>query len=220
MALGISSAPLRPGLQAAGSLQAGAKVIPAAQVQVVRDAEDIVARATQEASRILADSRQAYELERQRGYQDGLEMVRGDQAQHMIKNVARSVEFLGKVEGRMVDLVMQAVRKIIDGFDDSDLVLMTVRNVLTAARAQKHMTLRLNPLQVERVRSQLDALLVKFPGVDFLEIVGDNRLKGDACVLESEIGVVEASTQTQLDALSAALQKTLGERTELLMQKP
>ncbi|MEY2802558.1 MAG: hypothetical protein RL513_2143, partial [Pseudomonadota bacterium] len=162
----------------------------------------------------------AYELERHRGYQDGLEMVRGDQAQHMILNVARSVEFLGKVEGRMVDLVMQAVRKIIDGFDDSQLVLMTVRNVLTAARAQKHMTLRLNPLQVETVRSQLDALLVKFPGVDFLEIVGDTRLKGDTCVLESETGVVEASTQTQLDALSAALQKTLGERTEVLIQKP
>lgn len=212
MAIRVSPSPLTPRVPITGSLQAGAKVIPAAQVKLVRDAEDIVERAWEEANRIMADGRQAYELERQRGYEDGLEMARAEQARHMIENVARSVEFLGKVEGRMVDLVMQSVRKIIDGFDDQARVLMTVRSVLAAARAQKHMTLRLNPEQVETVRHRLDELLAGFPTVDVLDLVGDARLKADACILESDIGVVEASMQTQLEALRAAFQNTLGER--------
>lgn len=210
MALGISQAPLTPRMPVAGSLPAGAKVIPAAQVQVARDAQDIVARATQEADRILADSRHAYELERQRGHQEGLEMARGEQARQMIEHVARSVEFLGKVEGRMVDLVMQAVRKVFDRFSDEDLVLISVRSVLSAARAEKHMILRVNPGQVEVVRSRLDPLLAGFPAVDFVEVAADARLKSDACVLESDLGLVEASMQTQLEALRAALQNTLG----------
>jgi|LauGreDrversion4_2_1035121.scaffolds.fasta_scaffold399997_2 type III secretion protein L len=212
MAFGVSSSHLIPRIAIAGSQQAGIKVIPAADLKAVRDAEAIVAQAWEDADRIMAESRQAYESERQRGYQEGLELARAEQALHMIDNVARSVDFLGKVEARMVDLVMQAVRKIIDGFDDRSRVLMTVRSVLAAARTQKQMTLRLNPDQVEVVRGQLTELLATFPSVDFLDIVGDARLKADACVLESDIGLVEASTETQLEALRSAFLGTLGER--------
>ncbi len=210
MAFGVSPQYLSLRLAIAGSQQAGTKVIPASDLQALRDAEDIVARAWEEADRIVADSRQAYDAERQRGYTEGLELARAEQALQMMDNIARSVDFLGKVEARMVDLVMQAVRKIIDGFDDRERVLMTVRSVLTAARAQKQMTLRLNPDQVEVVRGQLTELLASFPSIDFLDIVGDARLKADACVLESEIGLVEASTETQLEALRAAFLGTLG----------
>lgn len=210
MALGISQSPLTPRVPAAGNLAAGTKVIPAAQVQVVKDAQDIVTRATQEAHRILADSRHAYDLERQRGYQEGLEMARGEYGQQLFECASLRVDFLSKMERRIGDLVMQAVCKVFDGFSDKDLVLISVRSVLAAARAEKHMTLRVNPEQVEVVREAKEQLLANGPAVDFLDVVGDARLKADACILESDLGVVEASTQTQLDALRTALQNTFG----------
>jgi len=43
--------------------------------------------------------------------------------------------------------------------------------------------------------------------------VADPRLAADACILESEIGIVEASVQGQLAALRQAFAKVLGART-------
>jgi type III secretion protein L len=43
--------------------------------------------------------------------------------------------------------------------------------------------------------------------------VADPRLAADACILETEIGTVEASVQGQLAALRKAFAKVLGART-------
>jgi type III secretion protein L len=55
-------------------------------------------------------------------------------------------------------------------------------------------------------------LLEGYPGVGLLDVVGDMRVAADACVLESDIGVVEASTEGQLAALESAFHRALGAR--------
>ena len=52
----------------------------------------------------------------------------------------------------------------------------------------------------------------RFPGVGIMDIVQDSRLKGDAAILESEMGVVEASVELQLQALEQGFAKLLGSR--------
>ena len=42
-------------------------------------------------------------------------------------------------------------------------------------------------------------------GASFLDVVSDARLERGACLLESELGVVDASLETQLKALENAL---------------
>ncbi len=135
-----------------------------------------------------------------------------EQAEQMIETVSRNVEYFSRVETRMVDLVMQAVQKIVSEFDDRERVLTTVRNVLSVVRNQKQMTLRLHPQQIEGVKARVNDLLAAYPGVGYLDIVADNRLQLDACILESEIGLIEASTESQLTALRQAFQKVLGSR--------
>ena len=217
----VRPSPLMPNmvrLPIAGSLQAGLKVLASEDLRALREAEAIVARAQEEAERIKTESGKAYEIERQRGYQEGRAQAQAQQALHMIEHVTRHVDFLGKVESRMVDLVMQALRKIIDGFDDRTRVLMTVRSVLATARTQKQVTLRLHPDQAEAVRAQVGVLLERFPGVDFLDVVDDARQRVDTCVMESEIGQVEASIDTQMEALRSAFRKTLGTDAEVPRQ--
>jgi type III secretion protein L len=45
-----------------------------------------------------------------------------------------------------------------------------------------------------------------------LDFVADSRLKNDSAILESEIGVVEASIEQQLAAIEQGFQKVLGAR--------
>ena len=93
-------------------------------------------------------------------------------------------------------------------FDDKQRVLITVKSVLAVVRNQKQMTLRLAPGQVQLVQAHVNELLAAYPGVGYLDIVADNRLQPDACILESDIGLVEASLQSQLQALRSAFEKS------------
>ncbi len=212
MAFVLPRSPLTPRRSLVLGLAPGTKVVPAATLRTLRRAEEAVAVACEQADLITGQAQAGYEAERQRGYQEGREEARMEQAEQMIENVARNVEYFSKVETRMVDLVMQSVRKIMADFDDRERALITVRGVLAVVRNQKHMTLRLNPQQVDLVKARLGDMLTDYPGVGYLDVVGDPRLKDDACILESEVGTVEASIATQLAALEAGFLKVLGSR--------
>lgn len=212
MAFIVPHSPLKPQRTLALGIDGSRKVLRAVELRALRTAEQAVATGNAQAEQIVAQAQGIYEAERRRGYEEGNEQARLEQAEQMIENISRNVEYFGKVEGRMVDLVMEAVQKIIADFDDRDRVLITVRNVLAVVRNQKQMTLRLAPPQVEVVKSRVNELLAEYPGVGYLDIIPDNRLKGDACILESDIGLVEASIASQLGALRSAFHKVLGSR--------
>lgn len=194
-------------------LDAGTKVVPGAAVMAFREAEQIVADARRQAEAIVAGATKAYEDECKRGYDDGRKEALLEQAERMIEHVGRTVDYFARIETRMVELVMGAVQKIVSDFNDTERVLIVVRNALSVVRNQKQMTLRLNPAQVDLVRTNINELLAMYPGVGYLDLLADARVEKDACILESEIGIVEASIEGQLQALQSAFSKILGSRT-------
>ncbi|MEI2417100.1 HrpE/YscL family type III secretion apparatus protein [Orrella sp. JC864] len=196
----------------AATLAPGAKVLRAADHAVLVQAQALLDDAHAQARAIGEQAQAAYQAERQRGYDDGKEQALFDQADKMIETVGRTVEYFAGVENEMVDLVMQAVRKVVDGFDDREKVVIVVRNALAVVRNQKQMTLRLHPDEVSAVRERVNELLAAYPAVGYLDIVPDARLARGACILESEIGMVEASLEGQIAALRSAFQRTLGSR--------
>ncbi len=189
-----------------------ARVLRAADYTALVQAQALLDEARAQADAILAGAQEAFEAERRRGYEDGKQEALLDQAEKMIETVGRTVDYFAGVENEMVDLVMSAVRKVVDGFDDRDKVMIVVRNVLAVVRNQKHMTLRLNPDDVEVVRARINDILADYPGVGYLDLMADARLAQGACILESEIGMVEASLEGQISALQGAFQRTLGSR--------
>lgn len=193
-----------------GLVDPGGKVIPEDRLRALREAAAIVEAATGRAQRIIDDATAAYEAERRKGYAQGLDEARRDQASQVIENVARHVDFLEKSEDRIVDLVMQAVRRVVDGFDDRERTVAAVRSVLAIARDQKQVTLRLSPEQADTLRAQIQEMVAAYPGIGFIDVVPEQRIEGDACVLESDMGVIESSIEIQLSAIQAAFDRTLG----------
>ena len=212
MAFLVPRNPVEPLHRLSASFDPAEMVIPEAEVFALRSAEQIIAEAKAQAEKILAAAQEAYESERQRGFDEGQEEARLQQAEQMIENISQTIDYFGKVEGRMVDLVMQAVRKIIEDYDDGDRVLIAVKSALSVVRHQKQMTLRVNSRQLDTVKARVNEILAAYPGVGYLDIVADNRLESDACIVESEIGTVEASIDGQLEALRSAFMKVLNSR--------
>lgn len=212
MAFLIPRRALTPAHRLSAAIGPETQVLRADEVGAWGDAERIVAEAAVQAERILAGAEAAFAQERQRGYEEGREEARLEQAEQMIENISQTVDYFARVEGQMVELVMKAVRKIVDDFDDDERVLIAVKGALSVVRNQKQITLRTHPSQVDLVRMRINDVLAAYPGIGYLDIVPDQRLKADACILETEIGTVETSLNGQIEALRAAFEKMFGSR--------
>lgn len=186
-------------------LDTARKLIKARDFWIYREAQDALAEAMREKARILESARQAYDRERERGYAEGNESARLEQSGSMIEMVTQTVDYFGKVESGMVDLVLDAVRKVVSDFDDRQRLTNVVRNCLDLVRSQKQLSLSVHPSQVTFLRGQVDALRESYPSLAQIEVHPDGRLSLDACVVESDIGVVEASLSGQVEVLRETL---------------
>jgi type III secretion protein L len=72
-------------------------------------------------------------------------------------------------------------------------------------RNQRQVTVRVAPEAVAEVQQRLTDIMADYPGITFVEVAADARLRRGGCILESELGVVDASLDVQLEALSRAL---------------
>ena len=118
----------------------------------------------------------------------------------------RTVEYFTGIEKQVTDIVMTAVRRILGEFGDVDLVVRAVRNVLHTAGSEKWLSLRVAAAQADAVKARVGEILAAYPAATFIEVIGDNRLSSTACILKSEMGLVEASVDVQVQALQDALE--------------
>ena len=182
-------------------LAPGQKVIRAADYTAIEKSTTLIDKARSQASSIVAEAREAYEQEKQRGYQDGLMQSRLEQSEQMLKMVDQSINYLSDVEASMADILMTAVQKIIDDYDDRALTVGLIKAGLQHIRNERQVTVRVPPAHFAYVKEKIAEILSGYKGVGILNPVSDPRLKAGSCILESKIGVVDASIDIQLEAL-------------------
>ncbi|GAJ72665.1 type III secretion cytoplasmic protein YscL [Vibrio sp. JCM 18904] len=173
-------------------LAPGLKVLKAKDYASYLDSQHLVEAANSKAESIIANAQQAYETEKQRGYQDGLAQAKIENAQTMVETLARCNDYYQQVEEKMTGVVLEAVRKIIDTFDDVDTTVSVVREALQLVSNQKQVILHVHPEQVVEVREKVAGVLSDFPEVGYVDVVADARLKNGGCILETEVGIIDA----------------------------
>lgn len=183
---------------------AGTKLIKAADYGLMLEADALLDAARQKAADMERAALKAYEQKREEGYRDGLEEGKLEHAEKMMETILSSVEFIEGIESTLVSVVTQAIRKIIGDMDDKERIVRIVRNALGVVRGQQKVTVRVAPADEPAVSEALAAMTSAASGSAFLTVVADARLERDSCILESELGVVDASLSTQLRALENA----------------
>ena len=191
-------------------LQSDRRLVKATDVATVRTAAEIVAAAEAEAARGREEAKAAFEAEKRRGYEKGVAEGKMEIAMLKLEQVDSSVAFMESVEQKMADVVMKALRSFVVEVGDKELVVQIVRKTMNAViRTQRQVVLKVPPEQVENVRARIAELRLAYPTVESFDVVEDARLKGAACILETESGVADASVETQLAAIEKSLQKHL-----------
>ena len=190
------------------SLAADRRLVKASDVATVKTSEEIISAAEAEAARIREEAKAAFAEEKKRGYEEGLQAGKMEITMQKLELVDQSVAFMESVEGKMADVVMKALRSCVVEIGDKEMVINIVRKTLAAViRTQRQVTLKVAPEMAAVVRERIQAIIADYPTVTSVDVVEDSRLKGPACLLETEAGVADASVETQLAAIERSLKR-------------
>ena len=184
------------------------RIVKATEMATVCSAEEIIAAAEADAARIREEAKVAFEEEKKRGYEKGLADGKMEIAMQKLDLLDSSVAFMEGVEQKMADVVMKALRSFVVEVGDREMVVNIVRKTLGAViRTQRHVTLKVAPEMVGVVKERIDAFRQDYPTVETFDVIEDSRLKGSACILETEAAVADASVESQLAAIEKSLQR-------------
>ncbi|MBQ9536444.1 MAG: HrpE/YscL family type III secretion apparatus protein [Desulfovibrionaceae bacterium] len=188
----------------------GTRILKVEDYATLVKAQDLLDTAQAQAEAIKQQAEAVYTERHQQGYEDGMMEGRMEQAEKMLETGMQAVEYLQGLEQQIVAVVTQAVRKVIGELDDKERIVRIVRTALDQVRARQNVIIRVAPAEEDYVREAIKPMLARGSTIAGLELVADQRLEPGSCILESEMGVVDASLEVQLKAIEHALTSKIG----------
>lgn len=191
----------------------GTIVLKAGEYAEMVEAENIVARAREEAERIRVRAETEAEDRRRAGYEEGMAEGKLEISAQMFESVAASLDHMARMESSFVDVVMRSVRTILGSFDNADLAEKVVGHALRLVRDEKKVLLRVSMDDVDAVQARLADIVKRYPGMGRVDVAADPSLGAGGCIMETELGVIDATLDRQLGMIEDAFRRHLEERT-------
>ena len=184
------------------------RLVKRAEAQSIADAMDVLSAARKEAEDIRRQAGEEFEAQRKLGYDKGLEDSKEEIAIQKLEQVEKSIDYLGSMENKIVEIVLTALKKCVAEIGDRELMVQVVQKAMqSVVRNQQQVVLKVSPEMLPTVKERLNEILSKFPGVNYINLMDDPRIKGVSCVIETDAGNVDASLDVQLSAIEKALGK-------------
>lgn len=183
------------------------KVLKREVYEASRDARDVVTLAQEKGKQIIEDAERQGDAIREKARQDGYADGLAKWNEILARTSQRADEVRKSWEETMLKLSVRVAEKII-GEElklHSDAIVTIVREVLQCARFGRQITIQVNEAEAQLVRSRVDRLKASLGVNSDIEIVASNSVPPGGCVVESELGVVDARLETQLKCLEEVL---------------
>lgn len=136
------------------------------------------------------------------GLLKGAEEAKSRMAEQLLQSSSSLTLQLAAIEKDIVQVVKSAIRKIISDFDNEQLVLEAVKKGLITVYKNQQVAIRVNPAMMPAVLDSVDTMNHK---IAFLDVQPDERLKQTDCIIEADIGIIDASIESQLSVIEKAL---------------
>ena len=178
-------------------------VLNARDVKAWQDAFEFLNHAEKQIAEEKTQAEEAasrlYEAERTRGYEDGKA-----EATRLITVTTLKVDrYLQSIEPQVAKLAMSVVNRVLGNFDTRDLVAAAAAHAIVDLRREKGLTVSVHPDVVDSVSKEFARLGLS--GRIEVTIEGNPALDRTACIIASDLAVVDASVKTQLAAIAAAI---------------
>jgi flagellar biosynthesis/type III secretory pathway protein FliH len=140
--------------------------------------------------------------------------------EEMLANFARELQTLASaaqdsvtrwceaVESQLTDRVAAIAREVIQQELELDRssVLAIVQNAMREVTHARHARIRINPLDKELIVAHKDEIVAAVRNLDTVELIFDDAITA-GCTIETDGGVVEASSDSQLKVLELRIER-------------
>jgi len=189
------------------SVAGSGKIIKKELFEASQEARNIVDGARREAEQIVAKAQQertaSVETGLQLGYEEGLKswnriLAGAWQARENLKT---------EWEQSLLHLAVRVAEKIIGEQLrlHPDAIVPIVREALKSIGQERQLTLMIHPDHRETVQANLDRLQALVGSSRQIHLVANPDVAPGGCVVESELGVIDAKLETQLKCLEEIL---------------
>ncbi len=179
-------------------------------------AEEMLSQAQEQAQAMLDDAQaqaQAMldemaahvEQAKREGYEEGRRRNSIEWAERQTRQTQSRGQALQNMHEKLAAIVTSAVERIVHTEPRDALYQRALRSVQTLTRGASQLTLRVGPADYEAAAKAVsDIKGLAANGVQ-LEVAVDPALKNGSCIFESELGILDASLETQLEGLRNAM---------------
>ncbi|HKX11963.1 MAG TPA: FliH/SctL family protein [bacterium] len=173
---------------------------------IISEAKAAADRIKGEAKEVLGQVQAEMEKSRQQGFEQGKQ----EGLQNGLEMLQRVKELRQKLfddnEREMVKLVFEIAEKIIGReFKENDKAIMNVIRLAISDAIGEKIIVHINPQDYENVKKNEEELLQKVEKGKTLVFREDDTVKVGGCVVETDIGTIDAQLDTQLNAIKKAL---------------
>lgn len=168
------------------------------------DDRNLISRAQEEAESIK-------ETAAKEGYRAGLEQAENDIGLLRTKIadfVSSKKEVFEYIAPDILEISVDIARKIIkrEVEQNPQVILDSIVDVMrTLSKEEPRITVKLNPLQVDLVKTELPEYISSIGIEAKINVVGDDSIAEGGCILNTNNGIVDASLDTQLEIIKEAL---------------
>jgi type III secretion protein L len=184
-----------------------AKVLKREVYEASQEARDLIARAQEQAREIVEEAERKRDSIREAAEQEGRAQGLAEWNQILAQASQRADALAKGWEENMLRLSVRVAEKIIGEQLKlhPDTILDIVREVLKGARPGRRLAIQVNDIDAQQLRTRLDRLKEYTAISSEIEIVASASIPRGGCVIESELGIIDARLETQLKCLEDAL---------------
>jgi len=170
-------------------------------------ARELLQKAQKEAEEIVRKAKEQSAELRQSGYDSGYQEGLAQTTELMVNARMEHEQFLKNANRDVMDLAFKIAEKIIGKQLESEpeTIISIVKQAMQSVRASKQVTIRVHPDDLKLLRKNEEELQEALGRQRVIDLMEDKKVHPGGCIIESEIGTVEAQLQTQLDRLKKIL---------------
>jgi len=178
------------------------------------EAEKIIKEAELRASEVEHEAyRRGHESGRDEGYKDGqAEVMRliDRLATVLAKAVDVRDEVIRSSEKLMTDMILMIARKVIKDeiVERREVVINNIKESIKRIKDRDRIDIRVNFADLDMTTAHKDEIIKIMETLKKVNIYEDSRIERGGCIIETDIGAIDARISTQLDAIEEAIRNT------------
>ena len=178
------------------------------------EAEKMIKEAELKVSEIEHEAyKKGYEAGREEGYKEGqAEVMRLIDRLGTIVSTAVDIrdEIIRSSEKLMSEMILMIARKVIKDeiVERREVVINNIKEAIRRVKDRDRIDIRVNFADLDMTTAHKDELIKMMESLKKVNIYEDSRVDRGGCIIETDVGAIDARISTQLDTIEEAIRNT------------